>query len=408
MKTCLIGRTLKHSYSKIIHESFGYEYDLVETELEGLENLLKHSDYDCFNVTIPYKTEVIKYLDYLSETARDVGAVNTIVKREGKLYGYNTDVFGMRYMMNYGGFKLKNKSVMILGSGGTSKTAEYVCNLLGAKNVVVVSRNGKVNYSNASLIKPDYVINTTPVGMFPNQFETPINLQDYKSVKGVIDVIYNPENTALTFSAKQMGLKAVNGLSMLVAQAKYSKDIFLGKELTEDFKSPEILRAIKKLSLTLGNIVLIGMPGSGKSAVGKYLSKITNKEFIDTDELTLEKTGKTPEEIIVNSGESAFRKIESEILKELSLKRGIIVSTGGGAVTVPENEFYIKCASLVVCVKRKLKLLSTENRPLTSTYKKIKSVYKKRKKLYKKFSHVTINNEDIEETSKRILKLCEF
>ena len=180
------------------------------------------------------------------------------------------------------------------------------------------------------------------------------------------------------------------------------------KELTEDFKSPEILRTIKKLSLTLGNIVLIGMPGSGKSAVGKYLSKITNKEFIDTDELTLEKTGKTPEEIIVNSGESAFRKIESEILKELSLKRGIIVSTGGGAVTVPENEFYIKCASLVVCVKRKLKLLSTENRPLTSTYKKIKSVYKKRKKFYKKFSHVTINNEDIEETSKRILKLCEF
>ena len=408
MKACLIGKTLKHSYSKIIHECFGYTYDLVETEKDGLEDLLKNTEYDCFNVTIPYKTDVIKYLDFLSETAKDVGAVNTIVKRDGKLYGYNTDVFGMKYMITCAKINLKNKKVVILGSGGTSKTAEYVANSLGAKETIVVSRTGKINYDNAKLLKPDYIINTTPVGMFPNQENMPIDLKDYKSVKGVIDVIYNPEITALTFSAKRLGLKTVNGLSMLVAQAKYAKDIFLLKELKEDYKCQEIKKMLKKVSFLTGNAVLVGMPGSGKSSVAKCLAKLTGKDLFDTDELVFIKTGKTPKEIIESQGEKQFRKIETEVLKELSLKRNAIISTGGGVVTVPENEFFVRCASNVVFVKRKLKLLSTDNRPLTSDYKKIKSVYKKRKKLYKKFSDVKVVNDDIEETAKRIIKLCEF
>ncbi len=406
MKSCLIGKTLKHSYSKIIHERFGYEYDLVELKFEDIKDFVNNEKYNAFNVTIPYKTEIIKYLDYVSPMAKEIGAVNTVVKKGDKLYGYNTDFFGMRYIVKHNKIKVKNKTVMVLGTGGTSKTAQAVFKSLGAKNIVVVSRTGEINYQNCYDIKADIIVNTTPVGMYPNQNQSPIDLDRFKKVKGVIDVVYNPLRTKLIVDASLKGIKTATGLGMLVAQAKYAKELFFGRKIKENYFDAEIEKEIKVLESQTENLAFIGMPGSGKSTLSKEIAKSLKRELIDTDEEVYKKTGKTPKEIIETLGEEEFRKIETEVLKELSLKRGVVISTGGGIVTKKENYFLLKCSSKVILVKRKLKLLSTINRPLSSDKTKLKLLYKNRKNLYKKFSDVVVyNNKDIDISIKRIKEL---
>ncbi len=405
MRCCLIGKTLKHSYSKPIHQSFGYEYDVVELEENKVQDFIKNSNYDRINVTIPYKSLIMPYLDYVSPKALEIGAVNTIIKSGGKIKGYNTDFYGMRYMINRSGIKIKNQTVMVLGTGGTSKTAVSVLKSLLAKEIIVVSRTGEVNYQNCYDYSPSVILNTTPVGMYPNQFDTPIDISKFRGVKGVLDVIYNPLKTKLLFDAEKLKIKTANGLGMLVAQAKYAKELFLGKEIKENLFDKEIEREIIKLENSVKNIVLIGMPGSGKSFVAKKLSGVLGLEVVDTDDLIEKRTGKTPKEIIESFGEEKFREIETEVIKELSLMRNVIISTGGGAVVKEQNEFLLKAVGNVVFVRRKLRFLDTTNRPLSSDKKKLKALKKARKKSYKQFSNYCVNNnKDINKTIKRILK----
>lgn len=282
----LIGKTLKHSYSKIIHGELGnYDYDLYEIAPENLKEFVLSGKLKGYNVTIPYKKDIIPYLDEVDELALKIGAVNTVVEKDGKRYGFNTDFLGMKYMLSRAGITLKDKVVMLLGSGGTSNTANAVVLSDGAKEVIKVSRTGEVNYQNCFERKDvEVIINTTPVGMFPNNYESPLSISGFPNLIGVADVIYNPNLTALTAQAKERGIKYANGLPMLVAQAKYAMELFLDKTVSDSV----IEKVLSKLEKETLNIVLIGMPGSGKTTVGKALAELLGREFIDTD-LEIEK-----------------------------------------------------------------------------------------------------------------------
>lgn len=403
MKCCLIGKTLKHSYSKIIHEKFGeYPYDLVELKENEVKDFALKKEYDAYNVTIPYKEVIMEYLDVIDDFALRIGAVNTVVKKNGKLYGYNTDFKGMKYMMESAGIFVKDKNVLILGTGGTSKTARVVCGYLGAKNVWVVSRTGELNYSNCQNLDVEIVINTTPVGMFPNCFDCPIDISVYKNLEGVVDVIYNPNLTKICFEAKKLNLKYVNGLSMLVAQAKYAKDYFLGYE----GDNSAIEKITNDLSKETENLFLIGMAGCGKTTVGKALSKVLNLPFYDTDLEIVKRANKSIPDIFNDEGEDYFRKLESEVLKDLSLKRGAIIATGGGIVKREENIFAIKSNGKAIWIKRNVENLDLKGRPLSKDKETTKRLYKERKPLYNKFADfIVINDDTIDKVVKEIVNL---
>lgn len=395
-KFALIGKTLKHSYSKIIHNKFGkYPYELVELSESQLKGFVE-SDICGFNVTIPYKKQIIEYLDHLHENALNIGAVNTVIKRNGKLYGYNTDFNGMIYMLARADISVKDKSVIILGSGGTSNTAVAVCNNLGASKINIVSRSGEMNYENCYRLKDaEIIINTTPVGMYPNIEETPIDINRFPSLLAVVDVIYNPFMTKLLYKAKEKGLKYTSGIPMLVAQAKYAKDIFLNKVTPND----EIERIINQLYKETLNIILIGMPGSGKSTIGQLLSKKLNKEFIDTDNEIVKKVGKSIPEIFSEFGEEYFRKVESEVIKEVGKLSGKIIATGGGVVKNYNNHYPLKCNGKIFYIERSINKLSTDGRPLSKDIFALETLYKERKDLYNNFADLTINNDfDIAKT----------
>ena len=285
MKYGLIGEKLPHSFSKIIHAKIAdYDYELKELKKSELEEFMLAKDFCAVNVTIPYKKEVMKYLDNISHSAKKIGAVNTVVNKNGALFGYNTDYLGLKSLIEKKGVDLKGKTVLILGSGGTSLTALGVCEDMGAKEVLRVSRNKKGNcitYSDLSeYYHADVIINTTPVGMYPDTDKTPLDISSFKKLEAVFDVIYNPLRTNLVLSAQNIGVKAEGGLYMLVAQAVYASEYFLDKKYDEKL----IDKIYSSLLCERENIVLSGMPGSGKSTVGKMLANDLNKAFIDTDE----------------------------------------------------------------------------------------------------------------------------
>lgn len=406
MKYCLIGKTLKHSYSKLIHESFGeYKYDLVELLEEDVESWVKNREYNYYNVTIPYKEKVMPYLDYIEPFAMQIGAVNTVVNKNGKLYGYNTDFFGMEYMLEKADISLKDKTLLILGSGGTSKTAMAVAKAKGAKKAYVVSRNGAINYDNCYEIDANVIINTTPVGMFPNQNEMPINISRFKNLEGVADAIYNPLKTLLCYEAERLGVKAVNGLYMLVAQAKKARDIFM--DTVTDNSIIDI--TVRKIEKQTENIVLTGMSGVGKSTIGKLLSKMLDKVFIDTDNEIVSRVGKSITEIFAEHGEEYFRKIESEVVREVSLLRGAVISTGGGVVTVKDNQIPLKLNGKAVWIKRDISKVCTKGRPLVTDLEKAKRLYNERIPVYTNFSDFSVeNNGKIEDVVKEIMVKCGY
>ena len=397
----LIGRTLKHSYSKTIHNLLGdYPYDLYELEPNELESFID-SGITGFNVTIPYKTEIIPLLDQIDDAAKEIGAVNTVVIRGGKKIGYNTDFAGMEYMLFSAGISLKDKTVMILGTGGTSKTATAVAKKNGAKEVIIVSRSGQVNYENCyDFTGVEVIINTTPVGMFPNSYNKPIDISKFSKLEGVADVIYNPSLTALCNDAKELGLKQVNGLSMLVAQAKYAYEKFFDKRI-DDVIIEEIYNKIYSEKI---NVVLIGMPGSGKSTVGREVAKQLNREFIDTDEEIVKRAGVDIPTLFKEKGEAYFRKLESEVIKDVGKLTGKVIATGGGVVKDILNKYPLHSNGKIFYIDRKVELLASEGRPLSKSKEEIIRLYEERKDKYLAFSDVKIeNNGKLENAVKGVI-----
>lgn len=392
----LIGGKLSHSFSKEIHNLLGgYDYELCELKENELDTFFKKKDFCGINVTIPYKTSVIKYLDYIDEAAQQIGAVNTVVNKGGKLFGYNTDAFGLSSLVRKNSANLKGKKVLILGSGGTSKTALFVAQKMGADSVIRVSRTEKegfVTYTEAQELHNDaeIIINTTPVGMYPDTEKSPIDISTFNRLEAVFDAIYNPLNSRLILAARQRGIIAAGGLYMLVAQAYKSAELFSGKSMDECL----IDKTYKQVLNSKRNIVLIGMPSSGKSTIGGMLSRILNMPLFDTDEYILKATGKTPADIIKCEGEAAFRQIESKVIADISVKNHCVISTGGGAVTVYRNIINLKANGKVYYIDRPLDLLkSTPDRPLSSSAEALKNLYDKRKDLYNNAADLTVKND---------------
>lgn len=400
----LIGKTLKHSFSKPIHSLLGdYSYELYEIKPEDIKEFVLSGKLDGFNVTIPYKKDVIPYLDYVDERAKAIGAVNTVVYRNGKILGFNTDFDGMKYMLDRAGIVVKDKNVLILGSGGTSATARAVATSLGAKSVKILSRTGEINYDNYkdTAKESEVIINTTPVGMYPNNYECKIDLSAFSMLTGVAGAVYNPALTKLLYQAKQRGVAYSNGLPMLVAQAKYAMEKFLDVCVSQEVIEP----IVKKLSSDMQNVVLIGMPGCGKSTIGKAVASTLNREFIDTDQEIIKKAGMEIAEIFATKGEEEFRKLESEVLREVGLTTGKVIATGGGVIKNRENYFPLKSNGKIFWIQRSVEKLVTEGRPLSKDRQTVEKLYLERKENYEYFADKKIdNNSELELAVKGVLK----
>ncbi len=382
MKYGLIGEKLGHSFSKPIHESIAdYTYEIKEISRDDLDAFMRSKDFCGINVTIPYKQSVIPYLDFTDEATRKIGAVNTVLNRGGKLYGYNTDFGGMKMLIEKQGFSYEGKKVVILGSGGTAKTAHAVADSLGAREIVTVSRRGEVNYGNLLSLHGDcdYIINTTPCGMYPNTDESAVDVSPFKSLKGVTDVVYNPLKTKLYLDCEKQGIKCECGLYMLVAQAVLASQIFTGEIFDLKKTVDEIYGRILSEKR---NIVLIGMPGSGKTTVGKALAESLGKTFTDTDDIITEEYGSISD-IFAEKGEAFFRDIEAVSIKRVALQNGLVIATGGGAVLRQENVHYLKKNSVVFFLDRPLEdIIPTEDRPLSRDFDALKKRYEERYDIY--------------------------
>ena len=386
----LLGRKLGHSYSPQIHRELScYEYKLYEKEPEELEAFLKSGTFDGLNVTIPYKKTVMAYLDEISPEAAAIGSVNTIVNRGGKLTGYNTDAFGFSWLLQKSGVEAADKKALVFGSGGASVTVCHVLKSLGANPVVVISRTGENNYENLDRhLDAKLLINATPLGMYPNNGESPVDLTRFSALDGVLDVVYNPARTALMLQAEQLGIPHASGLSMLVAQAKKACEYFTGNPVPD----AEIDRIERLLSRQMENIILIGMPGCGKSSVGKALAAVLNRTFLDADEEIVRRAGCSIPEIFAAQAEAGFRRAESAVLADLGKQSGIVLATGGGCVTRPENYPSLHQNGCIVWLTRDLSLLPTDGRPMSQA-NPLEALWEKRKALYEQFSDVKISND---------------
>lgn len=408
MKYGLIGERLGHSFSAEIHSQIpGYEYELKEIAPENIAQFMEAKDFCGINVTIPYKQTVIPYLDYVDEKAKSIGAVNTVINRDGKLYGYNTDFGGLLLLIKRYLNDLSGKKALILGDGGTSLTAKAVLEHLNAKEIYVVSRHkgdGKISYEDAVKYHNDanFIVNTTPVGMFPSVDGCVIDIENFNNLDLVVDVVYNPLRTDLVLAAENKGVKAVGGLYMLIAQAVLAAGYFVGKVLDTKI----IDQLYNAFTLNKYNIILTGMPGSGKSTIGKILAEKLNKPFIDTDAEIVKKTGKEITEIFAELGEAGFRAIESEVIAEVSLKDCCIISTGGGAILNGDNVRRLKHNGIIYFLDRTLDdLLPTTDRPLASSKEDIIKRYNERIDIYKNTNDFIINVSDTETTVNTVLNV---
>ena len=395
MKCGLLGHPLGHSYSPTIHSYLGtYSYELFDIPQDKLHDFLKTSDFSGINVTIPYKKNVLQYCNDLSERANILGAVNTIIRSaNGTLVGHNTDYFGFQYMLTKSNIAVADKKVLVLGSGGASNTVCCVLRELGA-NVIIVSRSGENHYGNLYFHRDaSLIVNTTPVGMYPNTLISPIGLDQFSNLEGVLDVVYNPSRTKILLDAEQHGLTAMNGLVMLVAQAKEAAEWFTGKAINNQI----IDKIHTALKLRMENTILIGMPGCGKTTIGKILADRLNKKFLDLDAAFKEKTGILPGEMITNYGEDAFRKQETEIICEIGKESGQVIATGGGCVTKAENYLHLHQNGTIYLIDRDLNLLSTDGRPLSKATN-LQTMYATRKSMYESFADYTVVNAGSIET----------
>lgn len=394
----LIGKKLMHSFSPLIHSRLGdYEYKLYPLERAELEGFVKGGGLDGFNVTIPYKVEVIPYLDRLTERARKIGSVNTVVRLPGGLLlGDNTDYYGFEYML--GGADISGCKALVLGSGGASRTVKAALLDRGVRQVLAVSRSGELNYETIyKHTDADIIVNTTPVGMYPDNLSSPIDLSPFKSCRLVLDLIFNPAKTGLLLQAEDLGIACKNGLSMLVAQAKAASELFTGRSIPEG-KIDEITALIEGQTK---NIALIGMPGSGKSSVGRLLARLTGRRFEDTDEHIVSQAGMDIPTIFSERGEEHFRRLETGVLQRLSKESGLVIATGGGIVTRAENLRLLRQNSVTVLIEGGFGELSTEGRPLSRTVG-IEELRRQRQPLYESWSQLRVVNVTPEQAAREI------
>ena len=389
MKCGLLGRKLGHSYSPAIHSHFGaYEYGLYEKEPEELEAFLRSADFDGLNVTMPYKKAVIPYLDELTAVAQAVGAVNTIYRCHGKLVGHNTDFYGFQQMLRRSGLSPAGKKCLVLGSGGASQVALRVLQDHGAE-VIVISRSGKNNYENISQHSDAAIIvNTTPVGMYPNTGVSPVDLEVFPRLEGVLDVVYNPARTKLLMDAERKGIVAMNGLWMLVHQAKEAADLMTGVPVSEE-KTENVYRILRE---QMENIVLIGMPGCGKSTIGRLIAEETGKRFVDSDAEIEKLAQKSIPRIFAEDGEGAFRDLETKVLAQLGKQSNLVIATGGGCVTQDRNYPLLHQNGTIFWLQRDLEQLPTEGRPLSVD---LEEMYRQRQDRYAFFADDAVDNNGL-------------
>lgn len=403
-KRCgLIGEKLGHSFSPAIHGKLAdYEYKLYELSPEQVGPFLEKKEYDGLNVTIPYKKTVIPYCDELTEAAKSIGSVNTIVKRpDGTLLGHNTDYDGFMWLLKNAGADVKGKKALVLGTGGASVTVQAALRNMGAAPVVVISRSGEDNYENiAQHSDAKILVNATPVGMYPKTGVSPVDLDSFTALEGVFDVVYNPARTQLLLEAEKRGIPCANGLGMLVAQAKAACERFTGEPIDDE----KVYTIKAEMERNTRNVMLIGMPGSGKSTVGAALAESLGRKLVDVDERIVELAGCSIPEIFAKEGEEGFRQIEHQALCEVSKESGLVIATGGGVVTRPENLDPMRQNSLIVWLLRDLSLLPKDGRPLSQA-NSLTEMFKVREPMYRAAADcIADNNGSLEDTVKQILE----
>ena len=402
MKRCgLLGERLGHSYSPAIHARLAdYEYRLYEVAPEKLGEFLTGGGFDGLNVTIPYKKAVISYCAELSPIAQKLQSVNVLVRREdGTLYGDNADAYGFAGMVRASGIQIEGKKTLVLGSGGASSTVHAVLEEMGARSVTIISRKGEDNYSNLGRhADAEVIVNTTPVGMYPNCGVSPIDLSLFPKLEGVLDIVYNPARTALLLQAEKLSVPHMGGLYMLVAQAKRTAEVFENRDIPDS----ETERIWKELDAEMQNIILVGMPGSGKSTVAARLAEAIDRVVFDSDAEIEEKNGATCAQLIEKRGEAAFRALESEVLAELGKRSGAVIATGGGCVTKEENYDLLHQNGVIFWLERDVDKLPREGRPLSAG--DLAAMYEKRRAHYARFADRVIdNNGTVESAVRQIL-----
>ena len=407
MEYGLLGEKLGHSFSPQIHRDLaGYDYQLLPTPPEAVEDLFARRAFQGLNVTIPYKRTVMPLCDEIDPRAAAIGALNTVVNQNGRLTGYNTDIDGFLYMARRAGVDMAGKKVVILGSGGTSRTARAAAGELGAREIITVSRHGEDNYQNLSRhADAQVLVNTTPVGMYPNWGQSPVSLESFPALEGVLDVVYNPLRTALLLQAEERGLPCSCGLPMLVAQAKRAAELFTGRNI-DDSRTEAVLHGLRE---QLTSIVLIGMPGCGKTTVGRALAEKLGRTFVDLDEEIVRRAGTSIPEIFAREGEAGFRERESALVREFGERTGLVVSTGGGVVTRRENYIPLKQNGLLLHLRRDPAALPTDGRPLSQATAP-EELWRRRAPLYAAFADGEIDNNGtlagtLEQIEKEMTKL---
>jgi shikimate dehydrogenase len=406
MKCGVLGEHLGHSFSPQIHRELAdYSYELFEVEPSEVENFVKKGDLDAYNVTIPYKKDVMPFLDVISPEALAIGAVNTVVRKDGKLYGYNTDYFGFDYMITASGIDPKDKKAIVFGTGGASVTVCAVLRNRGVSELCVIGIEDNTPENLAKHTDAQIVVNATPVGMFPKNSVAPVDLSIFPDCQGVLDIVYNPARTALLLDAEKRNIAYAGGLSMLVAQAVKAFEFFTGEKA--DYGITD--KIIQSVAATTQNIILVGMPGCGKSTLGKLLAKKLERPFFDADDEFTSTFGITPANVITEQGEDKFREMEHEILCELGKKSGVVISCGGGAVTREYNYEPLHQNGVILFLERALENLSTHGRPL-SQKSNVKELYAARIDKYRRFADIEIKSTEIpEKTADAVLTaLCGF
>ena len=393
MRCGLIGEHLGHSFSPKIHEKLAdYSYGLFEISKDEIGDFAKNGGLDAFNVTIPYKKDIIPFLDEISPEASAIGAVNTVVRRDGKLYGYNTDYFGFEYMLSLSGIDPKGKKALVLGKGGASLTVCSVLRDKGVSSLTVFGSRDNTPENIALCNDAEIIVNATPVGMYPNNLKAPVELSAFHHCVLVLDLIYNPTKTALLLDAERLGITGVNGLPMLVAQAAKAFEYFTG----DSFDSDDIEKITSDISRETRNIILVGMPSCGKSTLGKLLAEKTGRIFFDADDEFTHTHKITPAQAITELGEDAFRSMEHQVILELGKKSEAVIATGGGAVTRKENYAPLHQNGVILFLERELDKLTSKGRPL-SQMTDIHELYAKRIDSYRAFADITLSSQEIPE-----------